>query len=324
MITINFFDDNSSQLMKAFCSYFRLDEEEVIDYFITVNPDILSPESIIRKFGLDLNEYDSSELQIICRHMTTADEDGVHLFREYGILDLKRMLQQKTPLSLFLAKYKIRVYVDERRIEINGESYPILENTETCQECYYNRKSICKGYSRCNIFEKISYLASKLYFFGGTVECFIHATLKDMKQYSTVDVCPEILDTLDGVRSAVKGQISTTNFLCQEWMSKKRNCYVLEYPCRLSDMESFLPINYRNAYSEYENLLYLSGYDYSDYIEREIPKRIYDNILFLKKFIAIYFYDSKEYGSLLPGDCVPPEKLKIKQVIGDELVEMDI
>ncbi len=322
MVTFNFFEDSATELVEKFCTYYRLDKETVIDYFTTVNPDILTPEVLVRKFGLKLNEYDSSELQIVCRHMTTAGEDDLESFMNKGILDLRSMLQENTPLSAFLATHKIKVLVDEHKIEINGKTYPILGSQEQCQECYDGRDHICTGFSKCKSYEKLSHLATKLYFYGATVECFIHATLDEMERYSTLESCPEILNTLDGVYSAVKGQFSTTYKLSYDWMAKKKNCYVLEYASKWSDMETFAPISYREAFHEYENLLFSCGYGYSDYMERVIPKRVYDNIIFLRRFVSIYFYDSEEYGSLLPGESVPPESLKVYQVVGDNLVKV--
>lgn len=322
MITFDFFNDSSTELVEKFCEYFKLDKETVEDYFISVNPDILTPETLVKKFDLKLNEYDSSQMQIVCRHMTTSTEDEIHSFMDKGILDLKTMLHEDTPLSRFLLEHKIKVNVDEKKIEIKGKTYPILSNQEVCPECYNGRERICTGYSRCESFKKLTYLASKLYYYNATVECFIHATLDEMKRYSTVDRYPEILDTLDNVRSAANGQFSTTYNLCYDWMDKKRKCYVLEYASRWSEMETFAPINYRDAYREYESLLYSCGYDFTDYMEENIPKKIYDNITFLRRFISIYFYNAEEYGSLLAGDSVSPDTLKVFEVRGNDLVEV--
>ena len=209
--------------------------------------------------------------------------------------------------------------VDERKIEIKGKNYPILSNQEVCPECYNGRERICTGYSRCESFKKLTYLATKLYYYGATVECFIHATLDEMKRYSTIDRCPEILNTLDDVCSAVNGQFSTTYNLCYGWMAKKRKCYVLEYASRWSEMETFAPINYRDAYRDYEGLLYSCGFDFTDYMEETIPKKVYDNITFLRRFISIYFYNAEEYGSLLAGNSVPPETLKVFEVRENDL-----
>ena len=210
MITFDFFNDSSTELVEKFCEYFQLDKETVEDYFIRVNPDTLTPETLVRKFDLKLNEYDSSKLQIVCRHLTTSTEDEIQSFVNKGILDLRTMLQENTPLSQFLLEHKIKVDVDEHKIEIKGKNYPILSDHEICPECYNGRERICTGYSRCESFKKITYLATKLYYYDATVECFIHATLDEMKRYSTIDRCPEILNTLDDVRSAVNGQYSPT------------------------------------------------------------------------------------------------------------------
>lgn len=324
MTTVNFFNDSATTLVEKFCKYFKLDKEMVEDYFATINPDTLTPETLVRKFDLKLNEYDSSQLAIVCRHMTTSAEDEIHSFIDKGILDLRAMLQEDTPLSRFLLQHKIKVYVDEHKIEINGKSYPILHSKEICSECYEGRERTCTGYSRCDSFKNLTHLASKLYYYEATVECFIYSTLERMKSYSTVARCPEILNTLDDVRSAVNGQFSTTYNLCYDWMAKKKNCYVLEYASPWSEMETFAPINYREAYREYESLLYLCGFDFSDYMEHAIPKRIYDNIAFLRRFVSIYFYDSEEYGSLLAGKSVQPEALKVFRVEGNDLVEVGI
>lgn len=323
MITFDFFNDSSTELVEKFCKYFKLDKETVEDYFSKVNPDILTPETMVRKFNLKLNEYDSSQLKIVCHHMTTSTEDEIHSFVDKGILDLKTMLQENTTLSRFLLEHEIKVNVDEHKIEIKGKNYPILSNQEICPECYNGREHICTGYSRCESFEKLSHLATKLYYYGATVECFIHATLDEMKKYSSIDKCPEILNTLDDVRSAVNGQLSTTYDLSYGWMAKRKNCYVLEYASRWSEMETFTTINYRDTYREYESLLYSCGFDYTDYMEKIIPKKVYDNIIFLKKFLSIYFYNAEEFGSLLVGDSVPPEALKVFEVRGNDLVEVE-
>lgn len=324
MITFDFFNDSSTELVEKFCEYFKLDKGTVEKYFSRVNPDTLTPETLVRKFDLKLNEYDSSQLQIVCRHMTTSTEDEIYSFVDKGILDLRTMLQENTPLSQFLLEHKIKVDVDGRKIEIKGKNYPILSNQEVCPECYNGRERICTGYSRCESFKKLTYLATKLYYYDATVECFIHATLDEMKRYSTIDRCPEILNTLDDVRSAVNGQYSPTYNLCYDWMAKKKNCYVIEYASRWSEMETFAPINYRDDYREYESLLYSCGFDFTDYMEETIPKKVYDNITFLRRFISIYFYNAEEYGSLLVGNSVPPEALKVFEVRKNDLVEVTL
>ena len=145
-----------------------------------------------------------------------------------------------------------------------------------------------------------------------------------MKKYSNIAVCPEILSTLDEICSEVRGQYSVTYNLCYDWMKKMKTCYVLEYSSPLSKMESFAPVNYRDAYRNYESMLQMSGFDYSDYMEKIVPKRIFDNITFLRLFISIYFYDSEEYGSLLPKMTVQPRTVKVFRVEEDKLIKIDV
>ena len=205
--------------------------------------------------------------------MTTSTEDEIHSFMDKGILDLRTMLQENTPYLNFYWNTKLKWMLMDIKQKLKEKNYPILSNQEVCPECYNGRERICTGYSRCESFKKITYLATKLYYYDATVECFIHATQMRMKRYSTIDRCPEILNTLDDVRSAVNGQYSPTYNLCYDWMAKKKNCYVIEYASRWSEMETFAPINYRDAYREYESLLYSCGFDFTDYMEETIPKK---------------------------------------------------
>ena len=62
MITFDFFNNSLTELVEKFCEYFKLDKKTVEDYFSRVNPDTLTPEILVRKFDLKLNEYDSSQL----------------------------------------------------------------------------------------------------------------------------------------------------------------------------------------------------------------------------------------------------------------------
>ena len=55
---------------------------------------------------------------------------------------------------------------------------------------------------------------------------------------------------------------------------------------------------------------------------KRIMQQAYDNITFLRRFISIYFYNAEEYGSLLAGNSVPPEALKVLEVKENDLVEV--
>lgn len=320
MITVDFVDDTPNELVEKFSEYFRIDAAALKSYFLTVNPDTLIPEVIVKKFDLSLNKYNSSDLAIMCRHITTANEEGLNFFRSNGILNLREMLQKKTPLSDFLLKHEIKINVDEAIIEVKNKEYPILQSKEICPYCYTGKETVCSAYSRCDLFDKITILATKLYYYGATVECFINSPLSKMKRYSTICRFPEILDTLDKILSKARGLYDTTYTLCMDWIAEKKDCYLLVYPSLLSDMETFAPISFQAAYEDIKGCLTYCGYTYSDYYEKKVPQNIFDNYHFIRKFVSIYFYNSEEYGSLLPDMSVAPKIVKYYRVVGDNLI----
>ena len=322
VITVNFVDDTPDELVEKFASHFRIDVDKLKSYFLSVNPDMLVPEVIVRKFDLNLNKYDSNKLSIMCRHMTTANQESFDFLKKTGVLNLREMLQKETPLSDFLKRYEISVNVDDAIIKIGNEKYPILQSGEICPYCYIGRENVCAGYSRCDLFDKLLILASKLYYYDATVECFINASLSKMKRYSTISRCPEILDTLDKFYSKARGSYDTKYTLCMDWIAEKKDCYVLVYPSLLSDMETFAPISFDDAYEDIKGCLGYCGYTYSDYNEKRVSKNFFDNYHFIRMFVSIYFYDSEEYGSLLSDMSVAPENIKYYKVDGDNLLEV--
>lgn len=201
----DFFNKTQPEWLKSFCGYFRLNERKTASYFTEVNPDELTPGKLTRDLGLKLSEYDSSNLLLVCRHMTTATDSDKNSFTSLGILNLKRMLQEKTPLSEFIETYGINVDVDNRNIVINKRNYPIKSYGEPCDFCFKGRKAPCDAYSKCDPRKNMEHLGLKLYRYGATVEFFIHATIEEMERYSSIRRCPEILQTLDKIASSING-----------------------------------------------------------------------------------------------------------------------
>lgn len=314
-ILFDFFNETHVKWLKAFCAYFRLSEDGVISYFDKVNPDELTPGKLARDLNIYLIDYDSSNLSIICRHMTTASEIDKESFLAYGIFNLKKMLQEKTPLSDFIKNYGIAVNVDNRKMFINQKAYPITSYGEPCEFCFKGREMPCNAYFKCDARKDMEHLGLKLYKYGATVEFFIHATIDEMERYSSIRRCPEILQTLDKIVSSIDGFNTSTYRMSYDWMREKTECYILEFPVRLRDMETYAPIDYNRAWYEISDCLEQSGYNYNDYYERLIPQNVLDNMVFLKWFISVYFYDSKKLGSLLPYMCVERDKISIIKIV---------
>lgn len=131
------------------------------------------------------------------------------------------------------------------------------------------------------------------------------------ERYSSIRRYLEILQTLDKIVAGINGFSTSAYKMSYDWMKEKTECYVLEFPAQLSNMETYAPIDYDRVWYEVCDRLEQSGYNYDDYYERLIPQNVLDNMFFVKWFIDIYFYDSEELGSLLPdrqkmvkpGDC---------------------
>lgn len=136
MIKFNFFEDEKNVLLEKFCQYFRLEKEIVSKYFGMNNLDMLTYVKVVEDLQLKLDDFDSSDVEIVCRHMTTTSEEGIRSFFEYGLLDLRSMLQFDTPLSQHLKKYGVEVKVDEKIIKIDEKDYQILSSQEICENCF--------------------------------------------------------------------------------------------------------------------------------------------------------------------------------------------
>ncbi len=314
LILFDFFNETHNEWLKSFCAYFRLSEEVVASYFDEVNPDKLTPGKLTQDLNVNLTDYDSNKLSIICRHMTTASNIDKEGFLIHGILNLKTMLQEKTPLSDFIKAYGITVDVENRKMYINQQPYPITSYGEPCEFCFKGRKTPCEAYFKCDPRKDMEHLGRKLYKYGATVEFFTHATIDQMERYSSIRRCPEILQTLDKIVSSINGFGTSAYKMSYDWMRTKTKCYILEFPVQLSNMETYTPIDYDRAWYEISDCLEQSGYNYEDYYERLIPQNVLDNMVFLKWFISVYFYDSEELGSLLPDKCVEPEEIRILEI----------
>ena len=139
-ILLDFFNEAHTEWLKSFSAYFRLSEEGVASYFDELNPDKLTPGKLTQDLNINLTDYDSNNLSIICRHMTTTSRADKESFLFHGILDLKSMLQENTPLSDFIKDYGITIDVENRKMFINQQLYGITSYGEPCEFCFKEEK----------------------------------------------------------------------------------------------------------------------------------------------------------------------------------------
>lgn len=319
-IVFDLFSDSKATAIMKLCNYFRLPQlavEKSLKYGC-------SAESFINELKIDLSAVDSSDVSIIGRHVTTSTEEEISSFSRNGLFDLRLSLQEQTPLSLFLAKHHIQVNVDKHQLHLGKKVIPIEGEKHSDHICFMGRDSICSWYSGCETFQKLGVLHSKLYSLGATLEFFVGGTIDEMLNYSTVSHCPEILDTIDQIISSIKNPYGRCMFpLCHEWASLYRNCYIIEFESVLSDMDTYNPISYLEAYSQIKGCFTYSSVTYNDYYERRIPQRVFDNKYLIERIIDIYVYGyGEQYGSLQPGLSIKPDAIKIYSVQNDQLVAL--
>lgn len=82
---------------KELANYFELDLKSVVS---KINKDY-NLLDIIEDFKIDLRHTYHQETLLVCRHATTSN-DNLESIRKKGLLNLKRILEEETPLSQFL------------------------------------------------------------------------------------------------------------------------------------------------------------------------------------------------------------------------------
>jgi len=316
-IVFNFFSDSKETAIVKISDYFHLSPlavEKAFEYGCSV-------ESFIDELKIDLSAFDSGNISLVGRHVTTSTEEELISFRKNGLLNLRSSLHEDTPLSNFLSKHKVKIDVDKKNFVYNGHSIPIEGKKDTDHMCFMGRDNVCSWSFGCDAFQKLSILDTKLYELGATLEFFVSGPLEEMLDYSTVSRCPEILDTIDQLISTMKSPYARCTYpLCYDWMSQHSTCYIVEFESLLANMDTFNPINYLDAYNEIKGCFIWSKITYDDYYERRVPQRVFDNRFLINRLIDVYIYGSSEqYGSLLPGLSIAPDALRIYRVENNQL-----
>lgn len=319
-VVFDFFSDSKETAITKLSGYLHIPQskiEQALKYDCT-------PESFINELRIDLSAHDSSAVSVVGRHVTTSAEDELLSFHKNGLLDLRTSLQGDTPLSRFLKSHKIQIDVDRKRFDYGRRSVPIEGRKNPNHICFMGREAPCSWLFGCDAFQKLGVLNAKLYELGATLEFFVAGTIEEMLGYTTVSRCPEILDTIDQFVAKMNSPYGQCMYpLCYDWMAQYPNCYVVEFKCLLSDMDTYAPINYLDAYSEIKGCFNWRHITYDDYYEHRIPQRVFDNRYLISRVIDVYIYSgSEQYGSLQPGLSIHPEALKVYRVVEDKLVPL--
>lgn len=311
-IVINFFDDPREKSVESMAAYFQLDKNLLSKYIEDFEKNGIAVKDFVSAFGINLSQYDSSLIEIICRHMTSMTEEGIEDIRTKGLLDLTHLLMNDTVLSRFLKRNNVIFDVKSRELFVDGQAYRITTAEEDCLICVEKKEIRCGRFERCDIREKMDSVGRKIYQLGGTLEFFVSGSKADMEHYSVIHLNPEILETLDQLLAEIKVRANRDEpfALSYKWREQERKTYILQFAVNLSDVEGLCVCDYNNAYYEFQELLDICGYSQNDYIMELIPDRFYQNMRLIEWFLGTdYGY---QFGSLLRGKTVPAEKIQVK------------
>lgn len=77
-IVFNFFDNSREQSIQSLAAYFHLDKNAVIKYIKdSEKMGGITLRDFVIDFEINLSEYGSGRVEIICRHMTSMTEEGI-------------------------------------------------------------------------------------------------------------------------------------------------------------------------------------------------------------------------------------------------------
>lgn len=303
--SFNFFD--KSLALKSMCDYFELDELEVIEYLLRfTEPSFLE---FIKNFKLDLFKYDSSNVLIKCRHITTSNEN-LKTFRKYGLLNLKQVLTIDTPLKLFLKDNDIEFDIEYKLFMYKGKINGLFWYEDECKKCNYGE---CK-YTRdifnknttltykdmsCDYRKVITQLYGKLYKDKAETEVFLSGEYNEIYNYSIVSKCPEILLTIDKL---IEKSFDEYIKLEYKWKKIKNNqTYLLEFCTNIKNLEFVgTGVICENYLSKNEVLNY-----YKNLRDVEVDENFYRNMFLLFNSISRFYGGYRKYGQLYPETIIP-------------------
>lgn len=191
--TLNFFNNRDCEgSAKIISEYFGINYDNVFNELCPYYQCDYELFNFIEKFNIDMKHKYYDKTYITCRHAMTV-YDGLEYLKKNGLLNLKQMLERKTPLSLFLQKNNINIDIENKVIFYKDASYQILHRDEKCTKCIFEEYQ-CESffinnlpdYKSCDYRDKLSFLEGKLYYDKCETEVFIDGTLKDIYGYDSV------------------------------------------------------------------------------------------------------------------------------------------
>lgn len=317
MFIIDFFKYNDCEgSTKLISDYFGINHNMIFEELSPYLKKEYNLANFIEKFNLNLEHAYQRETYITCRHATTI-YDGLNYLRKYGLVNLKIMLEEETPLSKFLKENAISIDVDRKILVYNGEEHKILSREERCENCIFEEyqctsflDSNLPDYKSCEYREELNVLHSKLYDDKCEIEAFIDGKISDIYDYESVRYSPEILITIENI---IWYYDKTKSDLKNKWKNIDNNkYYILEFNV---DINNFEYVSSKEKYGSYLDIYDIAEkfeYDEYDFEEGNISSQFYKNLFILKRLVDNFIWGNDvRYVQILPTTIIEGKSIKI-------------
>ncbi|MFC9542447.1 hypothetical protein ACFTQ7_21630 [Lysinibacillus sp. NPDC056959] len=297
---------------KVLANYFELDLKSVIN---RIDEDI-NLLDVIGDFKIDLNRKYHQETLLTCRHATTTD-DNLESIRKKGLLNLKQMLEERTPLSDFLLSHGISVNVRDRQFIYEGQILPIYSLRKHNIEEEYNRCNSYHLYENNPVLKKESYhdavywLYLKLYYDDCETEVFLNGGFEEIYDYDSVRYSPEILNTIENI---IKYLDDVPNYYLQHAWSNKKNCkyFILEFDVPIGSFAKSTLHSTFERFWEISDIAELFSYTDWQYEDELIDKRFFINLFILKNLITkMTEYSSHNFGQISSSTIIDGQMIRV-------------
>lgn len=301
--------------MLALYKHFNLDKFSVEPFLVQEilkhgrNPNTSSVSfNFVKEFNIPLGNIDTKKVFITAKHLTTLPDEGSAL-KQYGLLNLKDVLEKDTPLNRFLREKGIKFDIDKKKIKIQEKDIDLFRCNNDCKPCSIG-KSNCSQFSP-EYRSAIDRIYIKLYFDKSEIEVFLCGKDDELEKYSCITRYPEFLSNIDKLLRAMQTSIT----LSREWAElRDGQFYVVEFDVCIRFLE-YIPncvYDEKPSYEIFENYFDLLGYTKSCFLSDRVPDDFYYNIFLIKNSLDVFFTGKgKEYGQILPTTKIPPKDLRI-------------
>lgn len=316
MVVINFSNVRDSRSAgELIAKYFKLNSQEVVEELTPYKREDYDLLQFIEKFKIDLEHRYHKDTLLTCRHVTTTCDD-LKLLKEKGLLNLKQMLGEETPLSKFLLEQGVTIKVEEKALIFNGTVYPILKSNEECGPCIfeaYDCQSIFTTkptYKGCDYRNALSLLHSKLYHDKCEIEVFLDAEVSDIYEYDSIRYSPEILNTIEQILGFYDGK---TYNLQDKWRDLPNNhYYILEFDVPMEVFDSATTQSTYEWYWDIEEIIEQCGYSEFDFENDKISPQFFLNLFLLTNLVDKFIWgDAKKFGQLLPETTITGDSVRV-------------